>query len=38
MWSSFDLIEGHWECEKYVVMLGCLYKALKRGGCDIFTK
>ena len=25
---SFDLIEGHWECEKHAVMLGCLCKAL----------
>ena len=27
---SFDLIEGHWECEKQVVMLGCICKALLR--------
>ena len=27
---SFDLIEGHWECEKHGVMLGCLCKALLR--------
>ena len=25
---SFDLIEGHWECEKHATMLGCLCKAL----------
>ena len=25
---SFDLIEGHWECKKHAVMLGCLCKAL----------
>ena len=25
---SFDLIEGHWKCEKHAVMLGCLCKAL----------
>ena len=23
-------IEGHWECEKHAVMLGCLCKALLR--------
>ena len=27
---SFDLIEGHWECEKHAVMLGCLGKELLR--------
>ena len=27
---SFALIEEHWECEKHVVMLGCLCKALLR--------
>ena len=27
---SFDLIEGHWECEKHAVMLDCLCKALLR--------
>ena len=27
---SFDLIEGHWECEKHAVMLGCLCKTLLR--------
>ena len=32
---SFDLIEGHWECEKHAIRLGCLIcKALLReGGC-----
>ena len=25
---SYDINEGHWECEKHAVMLGCLYKAL----------
>ena len=29
---SFDLIEGHWECEKHVVMLGFLCKVLLREG------
>ena len=24
---SFDLIEGHWECEKHAAILGCLCKA-----------
>ena len=27
---SFDLIEGHWYCEKHAVMLCCLSKALLR--------
>ena len=27
---SFDLIEGHWECEKHAVMLGFLCKSLLR--------
>ena len=27
---SFDLIERHWQCEKHMVMLGCLCKALVR--------
>ena len=27
---SFDPFEGHWECEKHAVMLGCLCKALLR--------
>ena len=27
---SFDLIKGHWDCEKHAVMLGCLCKALLR--------
>ena len=27
---SFGLTEGHWECEKHAVMLGCLCKALER--------
>ena len=35
---SCDLMEGYWECEKRVVMLGCLCKALLRGGCDTFAK
>ena len=26
--QSFDLIEWRWECEKHVIMLGCLCKAL----------
>ena len=28
--QSFGLIEGHWEYEKHVVMLGCLCQALLR--------
>ena len=31
---SFDPSEGHWECSKHAVMLGCF----KRGGCDTFAK
>ena len=27
---SFDLIELHWDCEKHVIMFGCLCKALIR--------
>ena len=27
---SFDLVEGHWECEKHEVMLSCICKALLR--------
>ena len=27
---SCHRIEGHWECEKHVVMLGCLCKVLLR--------
>ena len=27
---SFDLIEGHWKCEKHYIMLGCLCKPLLR--------
>ena len=27
---SFDLIEGHWECERHAVMPGCLCQALLR--------
>ena len=30
--SVFCLIEGHCECEKQAVMLGCLCKALVRDG------
>ena len=26
--QSFDLIEGHWECEKHAVVLDCLCKPL----------
>ena len=25
-----DIVEGHWECKKHAVMLGCLCKALLR--------
>ena len=27
---SYDLIEGHWECGKHAVMLGCLCKLILR--------
>ena len=25
---NYDLIGGHWECEKHAIMLGCLRNAL----------
>ena len=36
---SFDLIEGHWECEKHAAMLDCLCKSLLREeGATHFAK